>query len=161
MVRDLFAGDGRAVTELIARCEASYRDFAPAGWKPPQRDYSGLYAKLWARGAFDGEDRLVATVAWDQFCGPDQAAVPGVAHVSAVFVHPARWRQGIATALLNEAEQAMCQRGYHLACLWTSERGPSRRFYETNGWRHDGRCKWHDGLELNIVGYEKRVRAAP
>ncbi len=52
----------------------------------------------------------------------------------------------------------MCERGYHLARLWTSERGPARRFYETNGWRHDGRRKWHDRLQLDIVHYEKRLK---
>ncbi len=63
MVRDLTPNDGHAVTALIARCEATYRDFAPAGWEPPRDDHSRVYAKLWSRGAFDGEDRLIATVA--------------------------------------------------------------------------------------------------
>ena len=157
IVRDLTPTDGHAVTALIARCEATYRDFAPAGWDPPQADHSHLYAKHWSRGAFDGEDRLIATVAWEQFCDPDGAAEPGIAHVSAVFVDPARWRQGIATALLSHAEQAMRERGYHLARLWTSEGGPARRFYETNGWRHDGRRKWHDRLRLDVVRLEKRL----
>jgi GNAT superfamily N-acetyltransferase len=82
--------------------------------------------------------------------------VPGVAHVSAVFVDPSRWGQGIATALLGQAEEAMCARGYHLGRLWTAEEGPARHFYERRGWRHDGRRKWHDRLGLDIVGYEKR-----
>lgn len=156
-VRDLIPTDGRAVTALIARCEATYRDFAPAGWEPPQDHHADLHEKLWSRGGFDGQKRLIAIVVWEQFCDLERGPLPGVAHVSAVFVDPARWRQGIAAALLSQAEETMIERRYHLARLWTSQVGPARRFYETHGWRHDGRCKWHDRLQLNVVRYEKRL----
>ena len=98
----------------MSRCHATYRAWAPAGWEPPEADpksYERLAdAERWSRGAFDAEDRLVATAAWEQFKASDGSAAPGVAHVSAVFVDPARWRQGIATGLLSQAEQAMRER---------------------------------------------------
>ena len=149
---------------LINRCYATYGEWAPAGWEPPdgepERELEGRLRdpECWSGGAFDAEDRLVATVISQQFKDPEGGeATPGVAHVSAVFVDPARWRQGIATVLLSQAEEAMRERGYHLARLWTPERAPAGRFYETLGWRHDGRRTWHDGLQLHHVGYEKQL----
>ena len=129
----------------------------------PKRRTPKAYERLadperWSRGAFDAEDRLVATFSWEQFKEPDSAeAPPGVAHASAVFVDPARWRQGIATGLLTQAEQAMRERGYRLARLWTPEGAPARRFYEAHEWRHDGRRMWHDRFRLHHIGYEKRL----
>jgi len=159
-VRALTPTDGHAVTVLIACCDFTYRDFAPPGWEPPEDNHAHhLYEKLWSRGALDADDRLIGLVAWEQFREPGGGALPGVAHVSAVFVDPARWRQGIAAALLDQAEEAMCERAYYLARLWTPEGGPARRFYEAHGWRRDGRSKWQDRLELDIVGYEKPLIA--
>ena len=147
------------------RCHATYREWAPAGWEPPEPEQADPKAaerladpERWSRGAFDAEGRLVATFSWEQF--KDRAsgeAPPDVAHVSAVFVDPARWRQGIATGLLTQAEQATYERGYRLARLWTPEGAPARRFYEVNGWRHDGRRMWHDRFRLHHIGYEKRL----
>jgi GNAT superfamily N-acetyltransferase len=162
-VRDLGPDDLPDVVALVARCDATYRESAPAGWKPPDPEQRKPKWRerlqdphRWSRGAFDAEGRLVATAVWEHFNDPDsEADQPGVAHVSAVFVDPARWRQGIASALLSQAEQAMRERAYHLARLWTPEIAPARRFYENHGWRHDGRRKWYQRLQLHIVGYEK------
>ena len=150
----------------MTRCYATYREWAPAGWDPPESEEVDPKAderlanpERWSRGAFDAEGRLVATCSWEQFKDPETGeAPPGVAHVSAVFVDPARWRQGLATALLTQAEQALLQRGYRLARLWTPEGAPAGRFYEAHGWRHDGRRMWHDRFRLHEIGYEKRLK---
>ena len=59
--------------------------------------------------------------------------VPGRAHVSAVFTHPDRWREGIAAGLLELAEDAMRAEGYPEVQLWTPREAPARRFYEADG----------------------------
>ena len=149
----------------MKRCDATYRQWAPTGWEPPdgEPETVTLEERLrdperWSCGAFDAEDRLVGTVIWEAFRDPECGqATLDVAHVNAVFVDPARWRQGIATVLLSQAEEAMRERGYHLARLWTPEGAPARRFYKTHGWRHDGRRMWHDWLQLHHVGYEKQL----
>ncbi|MDQ4049018.1 MAG: GNAT family N-acetyltransferase [Actinomycetota bacterium] len=163
-MRELVPGDVDALVELMSRCHATYREWAPAGWEPPDavQEQPKILERLadpdrWARGAFDAEDRLVATIIWEQFKDSETGAAPAVAHVSAVFVDPARWRQGIATVLLSQAEETMRERGYHLARLWTPERAPARRFYEAHGWRQDGRRMWHDRFHLHHMGYEKRL----
>ena len=83
--------------------------------------------------------------------------IPGRAHVSAVFTHPDRWREGIAAALLALAEEAMRTEGYRTVQLWTPREAPARRFYEATGWRHDGREQWLDELALPIVAYVKAL----
>ncbi len=164
-VRDVAPGDLHALVELMSRCHATYREWAPVGWEPPEPEEADPKSherladpERWSRGAFDAEDRLVATSNWEQFKDPEsREGAPGVAHVSAVFVDPARWRQGIATGLLTAAEQAMLERGYSLARLWTPEGAPACRFYEARGWHRDGRRMWHERWLLHHIGYEKRL----
>jgi GNAT superfamily N-acetyltransferase len=81
--------------------------------------------------------------------------IPGRAHVSAVFTHPDRWREGIAAGMLALAEAAMRRAGYADVQLWTPREAPARRFYEAAGWRHDGREQWLADLGLPIVAYVK------
>ena len=83
--------------------------------------------------------------------------LPGRAHVSAVFTHPDRWRQGIAAAMLEDAQDAMRTAGYAEAQLWTPEDAPARRFYEATGWRHDGRRQWLAEMGMPIVAYRKAL----
>jgi GNAT superfamily N-acetyltransferase len=161
-VRDLDPDDAPAVIALVTRGHATYRDFAPPGWDPPTEDEAHWETTLRdprrsSCGAFDGGGRLVAFIAWEQFRPRDgQETTPGVAEVTAVFVDPSRWRQGIATSLLREAEEAMRTRRYELARLWTPEEAPAKRLYERNGWHADGR-RAHDRLDLPVVGYEKHL----
>jgi GNAT superfamily N-acetyltransferase len=68
-----------------------------------------------------------------------------------------RWREGVASGLLAEAERAMREAGYVEAQLWTPEHAPARRFYEAEGWRHDGRRQWLADLGLPIVAYLKAL----
>ena len=83
--------------------------------------------------------------------------IPFRAHVSAVFTHPDRWRQGIAAGLLGLAEASMRAEGYREVQLWTPREAPARRFYEASGWRHDGREQWLAELALPIVAYVKAL----
>ena len=84
--------------------------------------------------------------------------IPGRAHVSAVFTHPDRWREGIAAGMLAVAEDGDARRaGYAEVQLWTPREAPARRFYEAAGWRHDGREQWLAELGLPIVAYVKSL----
>jgi hypothetical protein len=63
----------------------------------------------------------------------DHTPVPGLAHVSAVFVHPDRWRRGIAALMLDAAVAAMREQGYDRAQLWTLAGSPAERLYAAAG----------------------------
>ena len=169
-VRPAAPGDEPALAALIAACDESYRAWAPAGWEPPP---PGLELDRWRGRITDGSwwtrvadepgGRIVGLVCFTQAV-LDRAdgsrtvePIPGRAHVSAVFTHPDRWRQGVAAALLATAEDAMRAAGYAEVQLWTPEAAPARRFYEASGWVHDGRRQWLAELAMPIVAYAKRL----
>ncbi len=168
-VRPAAPGDEPALAALIAACDETYRAWAPAGWEPPP---PGRELERWRGRITDGSwwTRVAAEQAGGRIVGLvcfTQAVVeredgtrtvepmPGRAHISAVFAHPDRWRQGIAAALLAIAEQAMRAAGYGEAQLWTPEDAPARRFYEAVGWRADGRRQWLAEMAMPIVAYIK------
>jgi GNAT superfamily N-acetyltransferase len=157
-----------AVIDLVGRCDRTYLDWAPIGWEVPNLELdrarweeSWEVPGRWTKGAVDRSHRLVAMAGWRPDRDADGRAVAGVAHISSLFVDPSRWREGIAAALLELGEDAMWAHGYRMARLWTPELAPARRFYEASGWVVDGRRRWHEALELPVVGYEKRLRPAP
>jgi len=161
---DLALDDLQPILELVGACDRTYVEWAPQGWEPPDlaldqarwtKDWD--QPDRWARGAIEHSERLIGMVGWRAQRDDYGRVLRGVAHVSALFVHPDRWREGIAEALLQIAEGSMSERGYRFARLWTPERAPARAFYEATGWSEDGRSGWHEALRLPIVGYEKRL----
>jgi len=169
-VRPAAPGDAPALAALIAACDESYRAWAPAGWEPPPpgRELDRWRGRItdgswWTRVADEPGGRIVGLVCFTQAV-LDRAdgrltlePIPGRAHVSAVFTHPDRWRQGVAAAMLATAEDAMRAAGYAEVQLWTPEAAPARRFYEASGWVHDGRRQWLAELAMPIVAYAKRL----
>jgi GNAT superfamily N-acetyltransferase len=184
VVRTPEPGDLAPIAALIAACDDSYRAWAPAGWTPPPpgRELDRWRGRItdgswWTRIAVEAGGRVVGLVCFTQAvvqrtlpASPGRLPVrpprsvdedvnlepiPGRAHVSAVFTHPDRWREGIAAGLLALAEDAMRAAGYREVQLWTPRDAPARRFYEATGWRHDGREQWLAELSLPIVAYVK------
>jgi GNAT superfamily N-acetyltransferase len=167
-VRPLKPSDDAALVGLARACDETYLDWAPAGWSVPEVP-PGWAERLigpdrWSRAAFDfgGRGRLVATVAFrparvgENAPGPHEGPpLAGVAHLGIVFVHPSRWREGIAGAMLDLAEAEMEARGYVREQLWTPEGAPAEHFYRARGWEHDGRRAWHPWVGLNVVGYAR------
>jgi GNAT superfamily N-acetyltransferase len=183
-VRAPVPGDVAGIAGLVAACDESYRDWAPPGWTPPPpgRELDRWRGRItdgswWTRIAVEPGGRVVGLVCFTQAvvqrtlpAPPGKLPVrpvrpladvltlepiPFRAHVSAVFTHPDRWRQGIAAALLGQAEAAMRADGYREVQLWTPREAPARQFYEASGWRHDGREQWLAELALPIVAYVK------
>jgi len=167
--------DVPGIAALVAACDETYRIWAPPGWQPPQqgRELDRWRGRItdgswWTRIALEPERRVVGLVCFTQALeitpgeegggGLRRRAlepIPGRAHISAVFTHPERWREGIAAGLLEVAEAAMRAEGYADVQLWTPEHAPARAFYEVAGWAHDGRAQWLPELALPIVAYVK------
>jgi len=162
--------DEPAVAALIAACDDSYRAWTPPGWEhPPVGSELDRWrgritdGSCWTRMAVEPGGRVVGLVCFGQaltWVPEDPAAGEPIAHrahVSAVFTHPERWREGIAAALLDLAQDQMRTEGYRELQLWTPRDAPARHFYEAGGWRPDGREQWSAELGLALVGYFKRL----
>lgn len=82
--------------------------------------------------------------------------IPGLAHVSAVFVVPERWGQGIGQALLDLAMEHARAQAYDRAQLWTHvDNQHARALYEGKGFVASGREQELDG-QL-IMHYERAL----
>jgi GNAT superfamily N-acetyltransferase len=169
------------MAELIRACDASYRDWTEPGWEPPPagKELDRWRGRLtdgswWTRIAREPAGRVVGLVCFTQAvhqrterhadgqrepeAGPlSLEPIPGRAHVSAVFTHPDRWREGIAAGMLELAEAQMRARGFREVQLWTPRDAPARRFYEATGWEHDGRVQWMPEMQLPLVAYVRRL----
>jgi GNAT superfamily N-acetyltransferase len=165
-VRAATPADLDAIAELVSTCDQSYADWAPPGWNAPDeaeerdrwRRRWGVTGS-WTRVAVGRDADIVGVVSWSPARERDGAGdpIPGVGHIGAVYVRPDRWRQGIASDLLDRAEDAMRESGCERAQLWTPEGAPARGFYEAQGWTHDGRRQFFAILDLPLVAYSKQL----
>jgi ribosomal protein S18 acetylase RimI-like enzyme len=83
--------------------------------------------------------------------------VPGLCHVSMVFVSPERWGSGIGGRLVDALLDEARAREYETAQLWThADNERSQRLYERRGFRRSGRSMPDDVWDL-IVHFERRL----
>lgn len=150
-----------------------------AAW---QTAYAGLLPADRLAALSDAERQATSSQMWSRRSGmgvPDacvlvadvDGAVSAFAAMSAsdeehscelnVFhVHPSQWGTGLASALMDAAIDWMKRAGYLRASLWTlRDAARARRFYEREGWAHDGRTQhtlakpmWA-GLDIPQVRY--------
>jgi GNAT superfamily N-acetyltransferase len=163
--RSFREGDAQGLAALVRACDETYREWLPAGWTPPEvaADWAARFSDpdRWSVVVED-EGAVVGFTSFRQAydgvppaeAGPD---LPGVAHVGAVFVAPSHWRRGIAARMLARAEDAMRERGFSRAILWTPDGAPAERLYTALGWARDGRRMWHDWVGVWVVGYAKAL----
>ncbi len=165
-IRALGPEDAGAVAELIGACDQTYLQWAPDDWSPPpeHEERAKWERRLgesgrWSEGAFDGQGGLVGMVVARQATEDVERATPvaGLGHVGALFVHPARWRQGVGIGMLQHAEQAMAERGFDRLMLRTPEWAPARRFYEAAGWTATGAREFREDFDMWVVHYEKNL----
>jgi GNAT superfamily N-acetyltransferase len=164
--RELESDDAVAVAALVAACDQTYLESAPEGWNPPseEQEREDWRQRLdeperWSRGAFDAAGELVGMIAVRDAL-EDDLPIAGVGQVSALFVHPRRWREGIAGRLLADGERLMRDRGFDRARLRTPEWAPARRFYEAQGWQATGVREFADKWDMWTIRYEKTLRPA-
>jgi GNAT superfamily N-acetyltransferase len=165
-LRDATTADRDELVDLVLRCDESYREWAGPELRMPIRDEE---IANWHRRFADPVQRIrvaevdgaiAGTCAWTQARGSHGLGpqIPGRAHVSAVFVDPTHWREGIAATLLGEAVAAMVEAGFASAQLWTPQGAPARRFYEAAGWTvTGGRTLQMPELNLPLVMYERTL----
>jgi GNAT superfamily N-acetyltransferase len=157
--------DVDAMLTVVAACDETWREWTPDGWEPPAAGSARWVRELghperWTRLAVEPEPggRVVGLVSWGPArMGPEWRVVPGTAHLGALFVHPERWREGIAARLLEDSVAAMRAAGYRRARLSTPEGAPAERFYRAHGWSRTGAPRWHSVLALWSVDYAREL----
>jgi len=157
--------DVPALARLVRACDASHRSWAGDVPIPPlegeELEWELRFARAaaWIHLAEDDDGVVVGVVAFAaaQASRADRTRVPGLAHVSAVFVAPDHWRRGIARELLDRAEAAMRAQGYDRAQLWTLEGSPAEQLYAALGWEPDGRRDHFPPMDLGTVAYVKTL----
>jgi GNAT superfamily N-acetyltransferase len=165
-LRTATRADIPALTRLTRRCDVSHRAWAGASLPIPAAEGEELEWDLrfarssaWIHVA-EAEDGTIAGVvafAAAQTSREDRTLVPGLGHVSAVFVDPDHWRQGVARRLLDAADAAMRAAGFDRAQLWTLAGSPAERLYTALGWRPDGRRDVFPPMGLETVAYVKAL----
>lgn len=142
-----------------------YKEFAGQDWEPPDTITPERAEKVranlaspdyFALMAVYGEDPIGHTV-WGPARGdnePDGDLIPGLCHVSAVFVLEPWWGRGVATALHAAGREEMTRRGWAEARLYTPARQHrARRFYEREGWRLEVDSYFEPRTNLDMVEY--------
>jgi L-amino acid N-acyltransferase YncA len=77
-----------------------------------------------------------------------------------VYVLPTHWRCGVGKALMVAAMEELRDLGVREAVLWVRrDNRRARHFYETVGWRADGRTRTDDygGVELEALCCRRAV----
>jgi ribosomal protein S18 acetylase RimI-like enzyme len=91
----------------------------------------------------------------DDGAGPP---VPGLCHVSSVYVAPERWGLGIGGALVDAVLAEAAARGYSRAQLWTQvDNARARRLYQSRGFAPSGREKDDGDLGDRILHLERTL----
>jgi ribosomal protein S18 acetylase RimI-like enzyme len=94
----------------------------------------------------------------------DADAGPSAAEVSALYVHPDKWRNGIGRALLSAALEQIRKGEFDHITLWVLEGNQrARSFYESFGFIHDGAVKDDDhwkSFAVREVRYRLDLRAS-
>jgi GNAT superfamily N-acetyltransferase len=153
------AVDFEPMMALVAACDETWRDWAPREWEPPAPQSARWVTQLgatdrWTRVAVEPDGRVVGLVSWGPArTGPEWHAVPGTAHLGALFVHPDCWRRGVASRLLAAAVAAMRDEGFQRARLNTPAGAPAERFYVAHGWTRGSESRWHQVVRLQSVEY--------
>jgi ribosomal protein S18 acetylase RimI-like enzyme len=96
--------------------------------------------------------------------GPSRDGDAG-GEVYAIYVDPVCQGQGAGTRLLAAAARGLAEARFTEARLWVlADNHPSRRFYESRGWRPDGTVKpwsYGDGRSVMEVRYVKPLTNLP
>jgi GNAT superfamily N-acetyltransferase len=150
---------GTIADNLLAGFE-TYRPWAGVAWSPPDR--LEMLTALLQRFSRDGSWCVLASErgapAGHATARPerddDEQPLAGVARLTHLFVRQPYWGTGVADELHAAIVEAMVQRGFGSACLWTpTGQARARAFYARHGWRATGAVDPANELGLELVEY--------
>jgi GNAT superfamily N-acetyltransferase len=159
--------DAAALTGTVADGFATFREWAPREWRPPEFDEASVArlaealagGELWCVIAFEGGEPA-GHASLDSVTTEEPApAPPGAMYLRQMFVR-ARWHgSGVAAQLMAAAVEEARRRELRRIILWTP-RGARRacRFYEREGWRPTGRAHEHESsVGLPTIEYGRVI----
>ncbi|MBO0867507.1 MAG: GNAT family N-acetyltransferase [Micromonosporaceae bacterium] len=136
------------------------------GRAPDPDRIARVRAKLTEPGALvlvaqqDGETIGMALAEPGRDTDGSGAPLPGVCHISMVFVHPDHWGRHVGQQLLDALGEQAGGRGYRMLQLWTGQANDrARRLYQRAGFQPTGRTKKHGGQ--TIIQYWKSTVDGP
>jgi GNAT superfamily N-acetyltransferase len=159
---DVFAG-------TVAEGFASYRAFAPAQWRSPDRLEFALaigvrltepVVRAWLAER-DGEP--AGHLTWLPADRSRHAADdPALAHLEQLFVRTAHWGTGVADALLGRGLEEAAEAGFTAIRLFTpAGQGRARRFYEREDFTPRGEPWLEPALGLELLEYRRALPRSP
>jgi GNAT superfamily N-acetyltransferase len=143
----------------------SYREWAPAGWRPPPRalELRAIRERLkqtttWCAMAVgeDGEPAGHVGITHASERDRPHVRIPGRAHLWMLFVRPPWWGSGLAQRLHRLGLEEARRQGYDTIRLYTpygAER--ARAFYTREGWQLQGGAFAEPLLGLDLVEYRR------
>lgn len=156
LVRRADAIDTSAIARIhVAGWHSAYSDFLP----PETLDRMAIadQERYWQAALKSGSDCVVTLVAEQAgalvgFCTTVLPSAPGhAAEISAIYVDPSMWRQGVGKVLLAAGLDQARAAGVDTAFLWVFERNESaQHFYEGFGFAADGATLRHASGQMAL-----------
>jgi ribosomal protein S18 acetylase RimI-like enzyme len=130
-----------------------WRHEISVGMRRPVDDAFTRVAEL--DGAFAGYSYVMAPAR-------DGDLTPTAAEIVGMYVDPARWRQGVGTALLDATIERLEELEYTVVVLWVfKENRAARRFYNRHGFKADGSERFHPLAEAQAIRMQRPVGLIP
>jgi ribosomal protein S18 acetylase RimI-like enzyme len=166
--------DADAITDVqVAAWRAGYAHVMPESVLFAD-DFDEQRRTFWTSWRFSPGHRLAVAVLPDDeggeavvgfsSYGPERERARGFtgrAEIYAIYVAPAAWGTGVASALIDHTELRLRAEGFETAVLWVLDDNPrARRFYERHGWAATGIAADYDvsdDLRLPEVEYRKEL----
>lgn len=158
ILRDGSSADAEAAITVWRAANTARRDGRPPPPAHEQRARNAISKPdAFLIVADDGDEVVGMTLGMqgraDDGTGPP---VPGLCHVSMVFVAPGRWGEGIGRRLVDAVLAGARSRGYGRIQLWTqADNLRAQRLYEGHGFVRSGRGKYDEDLGEHIIHYER------
>ena len=170
LVRPATTADADALAQTVAEGFEAYREFAPDGWRPPDRLELaiGIAVRLRADDqvtwvAEDHDGTIAGQVAYVPAASSRHPVQdPGLAHLGQLFVRRNHWGTGLARQLLALVVADAAAREFAAMRLFTpAAHARARRFYEREGWEPRGEPRLEEPLGLELIEYRRALTGRP
>jgi GNAT superfamily N-acetyltransferase len=156
-------GDGEAMSRVFNEAgRAAWTQFLPAEGLarldlPPERWERDIAAEEVVAFVAERTGKVVGFAAVCPTRDPDgDSARTG--ELDTLYALPSVWGRGVGRRLMAQALDALHERGFQDATLWTAEENHrSRHLYEATGWRLDGQRRQKDFIDVQFTELRYRI----